>query len=159
MFTTSWLILVQQLMSCHSPLLKRSLHSGARHPRESSNMIELLYHPLVNFKTWSSDYLKTVESTNASTLLLWTYQKHIVYNLVETSLARWMDILLQTGHTCGFHTRENATKSGCYPRGIWSTMLLPLIARMNRWPLQKSCLATASWKQCWGVILDSQFFK
>lgn len=63
MFTTTWLILARQRMSCHSPLL----HDGKKHSRESSNLTEHQYQPLVNFEMWSSDYLTIVKFTNAST--------------------------------------------------------------------------------------------
>ena len=35
-------------------------------------------------------------------------------------------------------------------------MSIPLMVRMNLWPSQISCLATASLKQHWGVILHNQ---
>ena len=51
---------------------------------------------------------------------------------------------------------EKAIRSGCYPRDTWDTMSLTSMARMNCWPSQSSCSATASWKQCWGVISHDQ---
>jgi len=66
-----------------------------------------------------------------------------------------MDTLLRTHLACGFCTRGGETKSGCYLRGIWNKISLPLTARTNHWPLQNSCLATTSWKGHWSVILHS----